>query len=129
MFIETYSKGAVELTRAIDAVSRGEGNIFPLVVRERRTRAEGFGLVYGFFFADGKGGIWDVIMSQRVALKTLSAEDKAMRLLKEIYPDAIGFELPMLCEENVVERGQLDGIKIPRPIFSDSKKVKAIPKK
>lgn len=129
MFIETYSKGAVEQTRAVEAVARGEGNIFPLVVRERRTRAEGFGLVYGFFFADEKGGIWDVIMAQRVALKTLSAEDKAMRLLKEIYPDAIGFELPMLCEENVVERGQLDGIRIPRPIFPDKKKTKETVKK
>ena len=129
MFIETYARGAIELRAAMEAVAAGKGHIFPLVVREKRVRASGFALVYGFFFQDEKGRVWDTFMSQRVALKTLASPDKAYNLLGEIYPDAIGFELPFLVEANAVERGEIDGITIPRAIYPEGRKAEVPAKK
>ena len=121
MIVQTYTSRAIELSSAIEAVQRGEGSIFPLVVMGTRRRVEGRDLVYGFFFEDKDGLLCDIMLSQRVGLKTLHRQDKVLAFLQTIYPNCIGFEIPYLDEKNLVERGTLEQVRIPRPFYADAK--------
>lgn len=118
MFHENYSMGSVTITEAIKAVGNGRGLIFPLVVHERKVRSQEMALVYGFFFRDDDGRIFDLTTVRTGFLKTLKDANGAMNLLKEIYPDASAFTLPALIDKNVVRRRELDNIQIFEPHFS-----------
>jgi len=118
MFHENYSMGSVTISEAIKAVSNGQGLIFPLVVLERKVRSQEMALVYGFFFRDDDGRIFDLTTVRTGFLKTMTDANGAMNLLQEIYPDAKSFTLPALVEKNVVRRRELDNIQIFEPNFS-----------
>ena len=121
MFLETYTSRTTSLPPAADAVTRGEGKIFPLVVSLKEKEGTGRELRYGFFFEDSEGKLWDIVHSYRTSLKTLAREDKVMTFLRTIYPDAIGFSLPVLEEENVVTPGMIATAPRFLPIFPPKK--------
>lgn len=117
MFHENYSMGSVSFSEAVKAVANGQGLIFPLVVLERKRRSQEMALVYGFFFRDDEGRIFDLTTVGTGFLKTMTDPNGVMNLLQEIYPAAKCFTLPALIEANVVRRRELDNIRICEPQF------------
>ena len=119
MFIQHYFTGAVDFPTALKAVQDGEGMIFPAVVLESKKKVEGQALVYGFFFKRNDDTIWDITQVKSIGLKTLHSQDKVIDLLKEVYPEALGFQIPDLDERNLITRKSKRKLWIPRPIFRE----------
>ncbi len=99
--IETHTGRMITFKMASLAVQNGNGLIF-LAVTKGVARSGQLGLVYGFFFEDAQGTVWDVITNRpdQHQRKTIASADTALAELQKIYPASSGFSLPYLTAAN-----------------------------
>jgi hypothetical protein len=110
--INRYTGRVIKHRDAIAKVVARQGVFVPLIVKERlKGRGEGkIDLCYGFFYLSNEGELSDVQAASGV-IKTLALPRNVEGFLKQYMPDQRGAWLDYLTEENVVQPGDIDGLK------------------
>lgn len=103
-----YGKGFIpedDLKEMLETVKGSELCIF--AVRETARGAREASILYGFFFKDGDGVYFDIMMPTKVGLRVYANADRAVSYYFDKLPNARSITLPALTEENVIEPGGL----------------------
>ena len=116
----TYTGAVVKWSDAVELTRRGAGNLFVLVVREKRRNALDIDMTYGYFFRERGGEIVDVQKQSAQEIRTQHKADKVLEELAAIYEGRIpAFEIQTKTPENVVKQGEITDAILPPYAFRE----------
>ena len=92
----TYGHGTASVTDAKNDIKKNRGRVLIKAIKDENQK-----IGFGFFLQDVRGNVFDICQRGR-AIKMLTSAGPAYDFLKNLDPNLLSINWPILCEENVI---------------------------